>query len=377
MEREFNFGKLIAWLVGGLIAGAIVLSLNPFVQIKTGQVGVVLNWGAFNGQIMEQGLHWRTPLVQQVVKMSTQTEKLEVQSEAYSKDLQVIVVDSVLNYSLAPESAGEVYKTLRLDYENKVISPRVEAAVKQTIAQYTAEELPGKRPEVTSKIQEVLKAIVAILAANKVAVDTLATETKQVADQMLEKASATLSNQTQTNIKEVLKSLGDEYNRYLASLRANSAITKSEIEKSIKAQNDRAFTRLQALVDNIELPKNGMDGRHGMDGMPGKDGSPDEPEEIVTKLESLEGNDRLDVSAIKGLADYFKIAKKAGKQMLVGGIRFFENLADVSIVTTKKRQDLLAQYKTTNNRWENGIALTVSATEPTSPEEKDVWIDVS
>ena len=158
MEREFNFGKLIAWLVGGLIAGAIVLSLNPFVQIKTGQVGVVLNWGAFNGQIMEQGLHWRTPLVQQVVKMSTQTEKLEVQSEAYSKDLQVIVVDSVLNYSLAPESAGEVYKTLRLDYENKVISPRVEAAVKQTIAQYTAEELPGKRPEVTSKIQEVLKA---------------------------------------------------------------------------------------------------------------------------------------------------------------------------------------------------------------------------
>jgi hypothetical protein len=63
--------------------------------------------------------------------------------------------------------------------------------------------------------------------------------------------------------------------------------------------------------------------------------------------------------------------------MLVGGIRFFENLADVSIVVTKKRQDLLAQYKTTNNRWENGVALTVSTTQPTSPQEFDIWIDLN
>lgn len=196
MEPQIK--RYVIWGVSSLVALASVLVFNPFVIVKTGQVGVVLNFGAFNGQIMEQGIHWRTPIIQQVVKMSIQTEKLEVKSEAYSKDLQVITVDSAVNYSLAPQSAGEIYKTLRLDYESKVISPRVEAAVKQTIANYTAEELPGHRLEVTTKIQEAIKTTIPVDFVGLVytledetfsdAYET-AIEQKQVAQQNAEKAS--------------------------------------------------------------------------------------------------------------------------------------------------------------------------------------------
>ena len=50
--------------------------------------------------------------------------------------------------------------------------------------------------------------------------------------------------------------------------------------------------------------KNGLDGRDGVDGVDGlngKDGSPDTASQIVDKLESLKGEDRLDKKAIKGL----------------------------------------------------------------------------
>ena len=46
---------------------------------------------------------------------------------------------------------------------------------------------------------------------------------------------------------------------------------------------------------------NGKNGKDGVDGKDGKDGSPDTPKDIVKKLESLNNEQRLDVSAIKNL----------------------------------------------------------------------------
>lgn len=56
--------------------------------------------------------------------------------------------------------------------------------------------------------------------------------------------------------------------------------------------------------DQGKQGKDGADGVDGLDGAPGKDGADgtaDEPEDIVEKLESLKGDDRLDASAIKNL----------------------------------------------------------------------------
>lgn len=48
---------------------------------------------------------------------------------------------------------------------------------------------------------------------------------------------------------------------------------------------------------------NGLDGKDGVNGENGKDGSPDTPRQIVEKLESLEEDERLDISAIKGIKE--------------------------------------------------------------------------
>ena len=103
-----------------------------------------------------------------------------------------------------------------------------------------------------------------------------------------------------------------------------------------------------------------------------KDGSPDTAEQVRDKLESLKDEERLDASAIKNLPQWIK---EKGRDMLVGGIRFLENLADVSV--TNKRKDLLIQYDTTDKRWEDGIALSVGTSAPTDPKTNDLFVDTS
>lgn len=64
--------------------------------------------------------------------------------------------------------------------------------------------------------------------------------------------------------------------------------------------------------------RNGIDGKDGLngkDGKDGKDGSPDMAEDIRNKLELLEGDERLDRKAIKGLEDIEDFKKNVTKDI--------------------------------------------------------------
>lgn len=67
----------------------------------------------------------------------------------------------------------------------------------------------------------------------------------------------------------------------------------------------------------------------------GKDGSPDTPEQVRNKLEQLDGDDRLDKSAIKGLDEWMKTNANAGVggglTRVVGANRFLYQLLDVNV----------------------------------------------
>lgn len=150
-----NLPKIIIHTILAIVL--LAFFLGSFTIVGAGERGVVLTWGAFNNQIFDPGLHFKIPFVQRVVKMSVRTTAVEREkSEAYSHDLQVVDIHSLVNYNIDPQAVGTVYQNYGLDFESNLIVARVEAGVKQTIAQYTAEELLSKRGEVQGKIQDVL-----------------------------------------------------------------------------------------------------------------------------------------------------------------------------------------------------------------------------
>lgn len=139
----------VALVVGSIIYGS-------FTTIPAGQRGVVTRFGAITGDILGEGLKTKLPFMESVVKMSVQTQKYEATSTAASRDLQDVKTGIALNWRLDPSTAAEVYKTLGLEYIDRIAAPAIQETIKQVTARYNAEDLILKREEVKAAITESL-----------------------------------------------------------------------------------------------------------------------------------------------------------------------------------------------------------------------------
>src|SRR3990167_4877868 len=98
--------KQIAKIIGVVVIVVLVIFLRPFTLISAGQRGVVLNWGAVSDRVLTEGLHWRTPIVQKIVKIDVRIQKEEVDASAASKDLQTVSARIALNFHIDSEKVG-------------------------------------------------------------------------------------------------------------------------------------------------------------------------------------------------------------------------------------------------------------------------------
>lgn len=100
--------KKIFILVGVFFLIIIFSAINPFAIVNAGERGVVLKWGAVSGNILDEGLHFRIPVYQKIVKLDVKTLKLETKTLAYSKDIQTVNSVLALNYNIKPESVNKL-----------------------------------------------------------------------------------------------------------------------------------------------------------------------------------------------------------------------------------------------------------------------------
>ena len=188
-------------MMAGLII-VILLFFRPWVQVGAGQRGIVLNFGAVQKQVLEEGLHFRIPLMQEVVFMDVKLQKAETDAAAASADLQDVSSRVALNYHIVPDKANVVYQKIGLQFKERIIDPAILEVVKAVTAKYTAEELITKRPAVSEAMR---LALMERLIVNNIAVDafsivifsfskifTEAIESKQTAEQLALKAKRDL-----------------------------------------------------------------------------------------------------------------------------------------------------------------------------------------
>ena len=134
----------------------LFIVLNPVSIIQAGQRGVVLQLGSVV-RVMDEGLNFRTPLIEKVVVMDVKTQKYEAKANSASKDLQTINATVAVNYSLNPQLVGDIYKTIGRGFEVRLIDPVVQESVKASTAQFTAEELVTKRAIVREVMEKFIR----------------------------------------------------------------------------------------------------------------------------------------------------------------------------------------------------------------------------
>jgi len=155
-QVKVNVGAAKAVVIGIIILILIGVIAASAVQIvDAGNRGVLLHWNAVDmtAEPLAEGLHFVTPFADSVVQMEVRTLKFVKATSAASKDLQTVSTEITVNYHPAPNSVNRLYQTVGLDYENRIITPTVEEVVKQVTANYNAEELITKRPQVKSDIE--------------------------------------------------------------------------------------------------------------------------------------------------------------------------------------------------------------------------------
>jgi len=138
-----------------LVFAVVLVLARGAVIVPAGTRGVVLTWGSVTG-VLGEGLHFITPLVQTVVFMDVTIQKVETAEATASADLQEVTTTIAVNYRIVPEAAGDVYKSLRQEYEFRVIKPNIAESIKASTALFPAEELVTKRELVKAKVKEIL-----------------------------------------------------------------------------------------------------------------------------------------------------------------------------------------------------------------------------
>ncbi len=140
---------IVALIVVGVMASAAVQIVDA------GHRGVLLHWNAVDVTIppLDEGLHFVVPFQDTVVNMEVRTLLFVKGTSSASKDLQTVTTEVTVNYHPDPESINILYKEVGLNYQNRIIAPAVEEVVKQVTANYNAEELITKRPQVKSDIE--------------------------------------------------------------------------------------------------------------------------------------------------------------------------------------------------------------------------------
>ena len=201
MQSVMKKGPLIPVLI---IAGILIffMYLAPWVQVGPGERGVVLNFGAVQDKVLDEGLHFRIPIMQKVARMDVKVQKAQTDAAAASSDLQDVSSTVAINYHIIPDKANIVYQSIGTQFKERIIDPAVQEVVKAVTAKYTAEELITKRPAVSDSMKLFLTER---LLAHNIAVDAFsivgfsfskifmeAIESKQTAEQLALKAKRDL-----------------------------------------------------------------------------------------------------------------------------------------------------------------------------------------
>lgn len=129
-----------------------------FVIVNAGEMGVLMQFGKVQEQVLGEGIHVIVPTVYSVKKLSVRVQKQESSAEASSKDLQDVFTDVALNWHIIPDEANAISQQIGDEKEvvTRIIYPAVEEVLKAVMAKYTAEEIITKRGEVKAAVDEFL-----------------------------------------------------------------------------------------------------------------------------------------------------------------------------------------------------------------------------
>ena len=122
---------------------------SAFVIIPAGSRGVVLWWGSVENRIMGEGLNFKVPIAETVIKVDVRVQPHPFKEiDASSKEYQIVKMTGMMNFHIDPSFVNELYQKVGLDFAQKVIDPAFNDFVKEVVPTYPIGEILPKMEEI-------------------------------------------------------------------------------------------------------------------------------------------------------------------------------------------------------------------------------------
>lgn len=196
----------------------LLLIAKSITVIPAGYVGLKDFFGNVSDKPLYAGIHLVNPLLT-IHKLSIRTQEATEQANVPSKEGLSVNLDVSLLYSLNPEKAAQVFKTIGPDYMRVVVNPQLRSVIRGVTASYEAKALyTAEREAISSEMFAQLQPIllergvtvekVLLRSATLPAILSTAIEKKLEAEQQSEQMKFVLNKESQEADRKRIEAQG-------------------------------------------------------------------------------------------------------------------------------------------------------------------------
>ena len=218
-----------------------IIGWGSFAQVPAGHRGVVLLWGSVEQRIMGEGLNFKIPIAEAIIKVDVKVQPHPFKEiDASSKEYQNVRMTGMMNFHIDPGFVNDLYQKVGLDFADKVIDPAFNDFVKEVVPTYPIGEILPKREEIR---KTAMKKLGDNLSRYHIIVDDIyfanirfspeyekAIEAKQVAQQQVETQRQVLAQREIEAQQKVATAKGESESIQVVAqgqAKANDALSRS------------------------------------------------------------------------------------------------------------------------------------------------------
>jgi len=204
--------------MGVAIGGAVINS--ALFNVDGGHRAVIFDrFAGIKKEVVGEGTHFMIPWVQRPIVYDIRARPKNVPAITGSKDLQNVNITLRILFRPKPESLPEIYTTLGMDYDDRVLPSITNEVLKAVVAEFDAGELITEREQVSARVNQELitRATQFGLILDDISIThltfgrefTQAVEQKQVAQQEAENARFLVEKAEFVKTAAVIQAEGD------------------------------------------------------------------------------------------------------------------------------------------------------------------------
>jgi len=275
---RFNIGELlqrVATTGTPLVAGAGVLAGGGWLVSKSmytvdaGHMSVKYNrLSGVGSQTYREGLHLLVPWFERAIVFDVRARPHTMTSLTGSRDLQMVNIS--LRALCRPDTTAlpRIYRSLGLDFDEKVLPSIINEVLKSVVAQYNASQLITQRELVSRTIRQnlitragdfgILLDDVAITHLNFSPEYEKAVESKQVAQQQAERAKFLVTKAEEEKKKCIIHAEGEKESARMIgdAIKANPGfveLRKISVAKDISALLAKSANRMVLSTESLMM----------------------------------------------------------------------------------------------------------------------------